>query len=420
MSLVGRKLLGAVALFLTLVMAACGDDPCNADADCSGGQFCQSGECVTLCEADDDCTNGRSCDRGICVVPQRCGDSSDCSFGSVCEEGICVSQPVECFSESDCPPNFRCCEGACYQPGTAAPACGCETDGDCTNGYFCDASGACAEDLDAGPDVEEDAGPDVEPDAPEDATPDASPDVEPDAAPDVPDAESDAPECEAQAHCDDGEECIRGVCVPTEDTAPDVIDECEGRDDGQLGERCTGRTDCCNGLCFGNPDAGRGVCTDTCDSYRACNPVGGGGDELFCYRAPALDEPLCALSDYLDSCFGSTDCVDGRCLVSARGNGCSYRCTTTADCAAGSACGTVAFSDGVSEFTDQVCVPVGTSPCAGPSDCLSGTCLTDDETFVSFCSTFCNPADPNACPAPYACTELPDGAGGTLPVCTLP
>jgi hypothetical protein len=44
----------------------------------------------------------------------------------------------------------------------------------------------------------------------------------------------------------------------------------------------------------------------------------------------------------------------------------------------------------------------------------------DDETFESFCSTICNPTDPNACPSPFACTELPDGAGGTLPVCTLP
>jgi hypothetical protein len=411
-----RNLLGAIALLLTLVLWGCGDDPCNADADCDGGQFCQSGDCVTLCDRNEDCTNGRICERGICAVPQRCGDSGDCSFGSVCEEGICIEQPVECFSASDCPPNFRCCEGACYQPGTAAPACdGCESDRDCTNGYFCDESGVCQDESD----VADDAEPDTRPDTPEDVAPDTAPDVEPDTAADTepdtqPDTQPDAgPDVEPDAVPD-----AEPDTVP--DAEPDAVDECEGRDDGQLGERCTARDDCCNGLCFGNPDAGRGVCTDTCDSYRACNPVGGGGDELFCYRELALDEPLCALTDYLDTCRGSSDCVDGRCLVSTRGNGCSYRCATTADCPSGSACGAVAFSDDASEFSEFVCVPIGATPCSGPSDCLSGTCLMDDETFESFCSTICNPTDPNACPSPFACTELPDGAGGTLPVCTLP
>jgi hypothetical protein len=277
--------------------------------------------------------------------------------------------------------------------------------------------------------VADDGGvPDVGPDATTDVVApdaetglDAEPDPESDAEP--PDAEppdADAG-CSRLDDCAPGESCDNGDCVPGPDASPDTPpDECDGRADGQLGERCVEADDCCNGLCFGNSDAGRGICTDTCGSYRDCNPVGAGGDELFCYREPALDEPLCALSDYRNICRSSTDCVDGRCLQSIVNSACTYRCGTTADCASGSACGLVAFSDGETEFGEYVCVPIGATPCDGPTDCLSGTCLIDDETFVSFCSTICNIADPGACPAPYRCTELPDGVGGTLPVCTLP
>lgn len=410
-----RLTLLGLALF-ALGLASCSSDPCADDSECGSSQYCQSGSCVDLCVEHEDCANDRICDRGICVEPRRCATGADCQFGFVCEDSLCLPQAVECGADSDCPPEFRCCGGACYQPGVVAPACdsSCADDGDCGAGERCEGRVCVSDDAgvsdvgaDAQPDTQRDTG---EPDAEEDTTPDSPPDSDPD-----PDAG-----CRGQADCEPDENCVEGECVPALDATPDVPDECEGRDDGQLGERCVSADDCCNGLCFGNPDAGRGVCTDTCGSYRDCNPVGGGGDELFCYREPALDAPLCALSDYGDSCRSSADCVDGRCLVASRGNSCTYRCATTADCASGSACGLVAFSDGETEFGEYVCVPIGATPCAGPTDCLSGTCLTDDETFVSYCSTICNTSDPNACPSPYRCTELPDGGGGTLPVCTLP
>lgn len=387
------RLVLVVALLFGVV--GCSSDPCGSDSDCARSEICQGGACVAACDDHDDCTDGRVCDRGICIGSARCGTVADCPFGFVCEDALCIPQAAECEVDSHCPPEFRCCGGACYQPGIPAPACDapCASDRDCDVGERCDNGGCVVTAVDAGQDISRDAPDrDAGPDTTGDAEPDIEPDVGPDADPDTaPDSEPDTP-----------------------------TDECEGRADGQLGERCVGADDCCNGLCFGNPGAGRGVCTDTCNSYRDCNPVGAGGDELFCYREPSLDEPLCAMSDYQASCGSGNDCVDRRCLVSVRGNACSYRCATTADCPSNSACGFVAFSDGETEFGEFVCVPVGASPCAGPGDCLSGTCLTDDETLVSYCSTVCNTADPGACPSPMRCTELPDGLGGTLPVCVLP
>ena len=393
------SLLGVTLLFLGI--AACSSEPCSDDLECDSDQYCQSGTCVDLCVEHEDCANDRICDRGICVEPRRCATTTDCAFGFVCEASLCMPQPSECQADSECPPEFRCCGGACYQPGVAAPACdsSCAGDRDCRAGERCEGRICVSNDSGIS-----DVGSDARPDTP----PDVDPDAEPDAGCSGPD------DCEPDEICDDG------TCVGAPDASPDVPDECEGRDDGQLAERCVEADDCCNGLCFGNPEAGRGVCTDTCGSFRDCNPVGAGGDELFCYREPALDAPLCALSDYGNTCRSSGDCVDGRCLVSTAGNSCTYRCATTADCASGSACGSVAFSDGETEFGEYVCVPIGATPCAGPTDCLSGTCLIDDETFDSFCSTICIIADPNACPSPYRCTELPDEAGGTLPVCTMP
>lgn len=415
----GSRQLAAAALFAAVAafaLVGCGSDDCANDAECGLGRYCQAGTCANYCASDLDCPPGRFCDDGYCVTPTRCTGQEDCPSGTSCESGICVRQEAECRLNSECPPNFTCCEGGCYPPGSESPAClaACAEDRDCAEGEQC-ADGRCTPDVgpDAGPDTDAsdvsddpDTADDVAEDPAEDVAPDTTPDTTPDSAPDIeqdtpPDADSDA----------------------TEDAAPDTppdTDRCEGRDDGQLGERCVAAADCCNGLCFGNADAGLGVCTDVCDSYRDCNPVGGAGTELFCYREPTIGAPLCAVSDYGESCFDGGDCIDGRCLVSASSRQCTYRCDSTADCPSGEACGLVNFDVGGTEAPQWVCTPIGGTPCLPSSDCLSGTCLYDDETGVGYCSTICDADDAAACPSPFVCTELPDGVGGVLPVCVLP
>jgi len=390
----------------------CGSERCDRDDDCDFGQFCQAGTCANYCESDGDCPTGRYCADGYCVAPTRCADATDCVAGTVCEGGFCRRQEAECRLDSECPPNFRCCEGGCYSPGEALSAClsPCVEDRECSEGQAC-LDGRCR-------DVSTDAG-QVSDAAVSDASPDAGEDTPATDTPATDTAAVDTPATDTPAA--DSPAVDTPISPPdvTPDPEPDV-DLCEGRADGQLGERCTGADDCCNGLCFGNADAGRGVCTEICDSFRDCNPLGAGGAALFCYREPTLEAPLCALSDYGASCFGAGDCVDGRCLVQTSSRQCTYRCATTGDCPSGEACGLVNFDVGGTETPEWVCTPIGASPCRVASDCLSGTCLSDDESGVSYCSTICHVADPGACPSPFVCTELPDGAGGTLPVCLLP
>lgn len=414
--------------------SACASEDCDTDAECGPGSYCQAGTCAPVCVADRDCPAGRFCDDGFCRAPQRCGGGDECPSGSACEAGVCVPQRVECRRDSECPPNFTCCDGGCYPPGTE-DRCGaaCTTARDCASDSEC-VGGACTPvdgDSDAGVDPADATASDVASDAASDAaTGDADPAT--DGGADGGDAGADTePGCRSSGECGPSQVCRGGACVAdaadtgsdagdASDASVDVPDPCSGRADGQLGERCTGAADCCNGLCFGNPETGRGVCTDTCDSWRDCNPVGAEPPELFCYREPSIGSPLCAASDYGRSCASSGDCLDGRCLVSARARQCTYRCNRTADCRSGEACGQVAFDMGGTATLQRVCTPIGATPCGPPSDCLSGTCLVDDETGASYCSTICDPSDPGACPSPFSCRSLPDGSGGTFPVCVLP
>ncbi len=237
-------------------------------------------------------------------------------------------------------------------------------------------------------------------------------------------------ECLRPSDCDDGYVCLNNQCVSdddastadesTDDPVPDTTrddptesdtDVCEGRDNGQLGDSCTGRTDCCNGLCLGNTDAGRGICTERCATYDDCNPVGLPGD-FHCMNS--VDGLLCVASDYGDACENATNCAGGRCIKGRGTSSCTFECTSGSQCPAGSGCGSVAiiYNDGSSEFVD-VCAPVGnncTVDDLGFTDCLSGTCITDGaDDPDGFCSLFCNQADSTACPSGFRCAVVEEG-----------
>jgi hypothetical protein len=314
-----------------------------------------SGRSTRTCADIAECPSGEVCVDGTCVrASSRCVDNGDCPDDSTCERGVCT--PIDMGADMDVAEVMD--EEECFRPSD------CPDDFSCTNNVCQDPDADMGDDLPVT-------------DLPE----------EPDAS--------------------DGGDCTPGVDCPDE---PDSADECEGRDDGRLGESCDGASDCCSGLCLGNPEVGAGFCSERCNSYDECNPLGL-PDEFFCYDA-GVSGYLCAYSDYRDSCELAEDCLGQICLKGLGTTGCSWQCRTTADCPPNSACGPVFFDDGEGGlFALNSCAPVGTT-CevdvgTGLNNCLSGLCLTPDTGGAGFCSMICQSADPNACPFGYAC-ELVD------------
>jgi hypothetical protein len=123
-------------------------------------------------------------------------------------------------------------------------------------------------------------------------------------------------------------------------------------------------------------------------------------------------------------CEGAIDCSGGVCLKAAYGfpgSGCSWQCTSSADCPTGNVCGTIEVGAG----TARACVPIGQScgnllgPEFGFAECLSGLCYYNDAAFSGYCTALCNPSDSAPCPAPYVCTN-PEPTLPTTYVCALP
>lgn len=393
-----------VAAFVMVLVAACAGErdapPCATDDDCDGNRICQSSVCFDRCAAAADCAPGRGCLAGLCVPLQSCASGQPCPGGTVCEDGVCQIQQPECLRSSECPPNLRCVAGACIvDPGACGSASDCPVGQDCV-GSRCVPGDVVSSEDSAGEDV---AGRDAAADLaapPQDASPgdDLGPtdDVGPtdDAGP--------TPECVRPEDCGSGATCDNGTCV---------ADRCEGRDDGVLGDACDAAVDCCNGMCLGNPRTGAGRCTDTCEVWRDCNPVGTGIRDLFCYRAEGLPSPLCAQSDFGVPCAAPTDCLDGLCLSTQLGGrtSCTWRCRSSLDCPSGTACAGFPTATG----TAYACAPIGEGPCGGDGRLCFGTyCLTSDtDPNIDYCTASCRqPAD---CPEGWACVA----AGPDLAVC---
>jgi len=104
---------GYVYAFTTLksVGSPCSDDPecktkncfkgvcsdegyCDADSDCSSGQYCSGNKCETLksvgspCSDDPECET-KNCFKGVCSDEGYCDADSDCSSGQYCSGNKC-------------------------------------------------------------------------------------------------------------------------------------------------------------------------------------------------------------------------------------------------------------------------------------------------------------------------------------------
>ncbi len=105
----------------------------------SGGQ----GFCPALCKSPCDCTAGEDCVGGKCITGTKpvycCDDAAKCPPGAVCRDksnkaGTCKKQPRPCKSSCDCIQGEACTKGQCTKSTT--PVYCCENTG-CPAGKAC-------------------------------------------------------------------------------------------------------------------------------------------------------------------------------------------------------------------------------------------------------------------------------------------
>lgn len=376
---------------------------CRTDDDCVFGEECQNGECVKVegyCERNGDCPDGYVCrgETSTCIPvgdnnsEPECTLNSDCASDEICEDGACVDAPVEepdCQRDSDCPSGMRCASGVCIDE--------CAQDRDCGDGEVCD-GGRCVED--------------------------SSTD----------DCRVDASLCTAAQECCDGAcvtrgQCGGGTCTENPSLCQPSEECCEGScvPRGQCGGAgdywavCTARAQCSTELCIGDPQTGQGHCTERCNFRQDC-PSSPNSLCIQSYHALAQAAPeisgICFADDTGTVCQNAGSCFDSLCLVRQDPNGgldqrCTVRCQTSSDCLPGYGCGPVSFDTGNGQPTAiNVCTPLG-STCSGSGSqaadqCFTGVCLTDDNTNVGYCTSWC--LENGACPAGWECTPVAQDA----------
>ena len=325
-----------------------GSNTCTPE--CDSWEICVDGACQESCVSDAECGNNAFCIQSICTPLTPCQDTGQCEADASCINGFCIPLNRQCVGDSSCNPGSWCNNGICTDEG---------------------------------------------------------------------EAENGDDRCAETSDCPTGQTCEFGFCTGgSTDGSTDGSsggsepDDCNGNDDGLLGDSCNEASDCCNGLCLGDPASAQGFCTEICNSYADCNPVGF-NHEMWCLDA-GEDGSLCAFSDFQQSCDLATDCVGQICLKSTSDSSCSVECSSGDMCPPGTACGLVSANDGAGgASTIQTCTPIG-SACAISSDCLSGTCIGDDETGIAYCTAFCSANDATACPTNYNCTLV---QGSDVPVC---
>ncbi len=323
-------------------VASC--DPTVTTRQCRAGYGCStnpmlSGLCLGGCFDDTDCASGLRCDRagglaGACFDPTS-------SIGAACEEDTSCPMGTSCLAERFIGwPGGACASFECDVPGdtgcgagaTCVPASGvgfgvtsmclasCTSDGECRDGWACRAVDG------------------------------------------YPERRVCRPACDSASDCSGGRVCnpALGICASPFDAS-------------QLGAMCSRRGGCTGGSCLREADSGFPgaycayfgctVGTDsTCPTGGACAPTADGAG-------------IC-----LDACAADADCtrpgyacrnVDGANPMSSRA--CLPACTSDMHCAnMGFVCNV-----GTGRCTAPFVASALGEPCAGASECVGGTCLSE-------------------------------------------
>lgn len=127
-----------------------GGSQCISDAQCSGSTpKCVDGSCVPQCTTSTDCTGGEVCDNGACVTntlpTPNCGS---CNPNQQCVDGFCryTCSPSTCTSSTSCQTSQSCLLidvriGYCAKDGTCRDQqeaeANCLGASDCTGGKLC-------------------------------------------------------------------------------------------------------------------------------------------------------------------------------------------------------------------------------------------------------------------------------------------
>lgn len=113
------------------------EDTCHFSYECGEDRVCIDGACAAECDADRPCPEGQTCEDGICrdipPVINECESSSHCDEGEICIDSSC--RPA-CATDRDCGPGRICGEdGTCRVDDR--PDHFCESDAECMRGHVC-------------------------------------------------------------------------------------------------------------------------------------------------------------------------------------------------------------------------------------------------------------------------------------------
>ena len=332
--------------------------------------------CATACTLDSQCDVGSHCD-GVCLpnVPNGgvCDEASDCSSGH-CQNNFCCASGDCCSTPTNCPASYRVAS-AC---GNATTCQGTRSDATCQMNQCGTAAGIPDDSGCTSSSVSSNCGsyPSVTCNGAVDQS-----------APICATSCSADGDCDANAHCDNGQ-CL--LDVPNGD-ACDEDSDC-------IANHCQNGFCCASGDCCATaascPASYRSVAT--CTSVATCQ--GSRTDATCtmnqCGTTPPIDDDRGCAAGMLAMMCGLNPSVYCSGTESQVAPVCSAACTLDTDCVASAHCDTTCVAD----------LPNGSS-CDEDSDCIANHCQNG---FCCASGDCCSTAA--SCPSSY----------GSLPVCNTP
>jgi Subtilase family len=379
-----------------------GPPPCQVNADCDDGDFCNgaevcsSGVCTPAAAAP--CA-GQICDEANdvcvdCLTNADCADGNFCNGDEVCSNGACSAgtEPcpgqlcsetndacVDCLDNTDCVDGEfcngaeTCVDGSCQTGSDPCPgqvcveesdSCvACLSNTDCDDGNYCNGAETC--DTVAGS-----CQTGVAPCAGQmcDESNDACVDCL---------ADSD---CADATFCNGAETCVSGSCQTGSDPcvgqmcdeANDVCAECLADSDCADATFCNGVETCVSGSCQtgSDPCTGGQICIESSDSCVDCLVDSDCDDSLYCTGTETCAAGICQAG--ASPCANGQSCIESsQTCVNCNNNGI---CETGEDC---NNCASDCISGSASAGCDNdgICEPNIGEDCTNCNDCafvLSG------------------------------------------------
>jgi hypothetical protein len=299
---------GLLSASVALLLAACQQAPggrCEADADCTTGQHCSNGLCLSdirqapvgqSCYVDKDCVAWADCVQNQCLLsPGACGTTTDCQPWQACGAGhACETVPGGCANEADCAAWQDCntstwrCDAA---PGFCADDSVCAAWQECGTDHRCAAApGSCAAD----------------------------------------------PDCETWQSCDVGAHaCIAasGRCGVNGDCETWQYCDVAAHQCLDVGATCTGGGEC--------------QAWQRCDSGHCVNQAGRCAEDPQCDTSWQVCDASNTCVAAPNHCATSRDCAAWESCSLAHACGPAVPCSSGAECVAGDVCSTVCVAPDV-------------------------------------------------------------------------